>query len=147
MINERESSLNEVSKEYESREDFEKEKDKEILGKGASNKVILIPYKKEIFAVKLIEKEKFDESEYIKVLIGPHIIEINKFCSSKNKLGKNYNSIIMENAKFKELSKLILFFHERNLLNLINPNCFDEECSDTLLRYFARYIIDGMMDL
>ena len=119
MINEREYSLNEVFKEYENREGFERVKDKEILSKGSSSIVILIPYKKEIFAVKLVEKEKFDESEYIKVLIGPHIIEIKKFCSSKNKLGKNYNSIIMENAKFKELSKLILFFH-RNLLNLIN---------------------------
>ena len=147
MINETESSLNEVFKEYENKEGFKIIENKDILGKGKFSIVKLISYKKKIFAAKLVEKEKFDEMEYIKDLVGPHIIQIKKICSSINKLGKNYYLIIMENAKWKDLSKLNRFLHDRNLLNLIYPKCFDDECSDTLLRFFARQIIDGMMTL
>ena len=147
MINDRESSFNEVFKEYENREGFKIVEGKDILGKGAFGIVKLISYKKNFFAAKLVEKEKFDEMEYIKDLVGPHIIQIKKICSSINKLGKNYHLIIMEYAKWKDLSKLTRALHDRNFLDLIYKKCFDEECSDTLLRFFARQIIDGMMTL
>jgi serine/threonine protein kinase len=147
MIDDKEFYFEQVFKEYEKIEDFKVVPKKNALGKGSFGLVKLIMYNNKKCAGKIVSKDNFDEMEYIKDLVGPHIVKIEKICRKINKYGKDYYLIIMERAALQDLSKFNLYIHDKNLLRLINPKCFDEEFSDTLLRFFARQIIDGMMTL
>ena len=151
MQDDKDFYFDQVFKDYEKREGFTIVPHKRNLGKGSFGLVKLIMYKNKNknkkCAGKIVTKDNFDEIEYIKELVGPHIIKSEKICQPINKYGKDYYLIIMERAQLQDLSKLNSFFHEKNLLKLIYPNCFDEKCSDTVLKFFARQIIDGMMTL
>ena len=148
MEKDKEIYLDEIFKEYGKIEGFKIIKN---LDKGRPSRIKLISYnKKQQLAAKLIEKEKsekFDEIEYIKDLAGPHIVHIKKICQMINKPEKNYCLIIMEKGELNDFSRFINYFHSKNLLKLIYPKWFDENVSDTILKYFARQIIDGMMTL
>jgi serine/threonine protein kinase len=50
----------------------------------------------------------------------------------------------MEKAILRDLGKLNNYFHDHNLLKLKYEYPFDEQLEDTLLRYYARQIIDGL---
>ena len=147
MIDDKEFYFEQVFKEYEKIEDLKVVPKKSALGKGSFGLVKLIMYNNKKCAGKIVSKDNFDEMEYIKDLVGPHIVKIEKICPKINKYGKDYYLIIMERASLQDLSKFSLHIHNKNLLRLIDPKCFDEEFSDTLLRFFARQIIDGMMTL
>jgi len=144
MEDNREFYLDEIFKKFQKTEGFQI---KRTLGKGTYGIVKLIAYKNRIFAAKLVEKEKYDEIEYIKDLVGPHIVKIEKICQPINEQENNYYMIIMEKGDFVDLSKFIRNFQEKNILKLIYPKCIDENISDTILKFFARQIIDGMMTL
>ena len=146
-IDDKEFYYNEVFKDFEKKENFQIQSNKK-LGNGTFGIVKPIIYKNKKCAGKLVAKEKFDEEvKYLKDLIGPNIIKIEKICEPISKFGKDYNLIIMERASLQNLAKLINYIHDKNLLKLINLDCFDEKTSDTLLRYFARQIINGFMTL
>ena len=118
------------------------------LGKGAFGVVKEVKYKNKIRAGKLVMKETLVEEEAIQDLKGPHIIKMDKICRPIKKFNNNtYHLIIMEKAILRDLGKLNNFFHERNLLKLIFIKCFDEELSDTVLRYYTRQIINGLETL
>lgn len=146
-IDDKEFYYNEVFKDFEKKENFQIQSNKK-LGNGTFGIVKPIIYNNKKCAGKLVAKEKFDEEvKYLKDLIGPNIIKIEKICDPISKFGKDYNLIIMERASLQNLAKLINYIHDKNLLKLINLDCFDEKTSDTLLRYFARQIINGFMTL
>ena len=147
MQDDKEFYFGQVFKEYEKREGIITIPNKKILGKGSYGLVKLIMYKNKKCAGKIVAKDNFDEIEYIKDLVGPHIIKIEKICQQINIYGKDYCLIIMERAQLEDLAKFITFLHNKNLLKLIYPKCFDENCSDTIFKYFTRQIIDGMMTL
>ena len=115
-----------------------------ILGKGSFGIVREVKFKNKIVAGKLIVKESLSETEYSDDLKGPNIIRFFKVCKPIYKYGKIYHLIIMEKAILKDLGKLNNYFHKENLLKLIYKNCFDEEFSDSGLRFYARHIIGGL---
>ena len=130
-IDDKEFYYNEVFKDFEKKENFQIQSNKK-LGNGTFGIVKPIIYNNKKCAGKLVAKEKFDEEvKYLKDLIGPNIIKIEKICDPISKFGKDYNLIIMERASLQNLAKLINYIHDKNLLKLINLDCFDEKPSDT----------------
>ena len=67
MINDRESSFNEVFKEYENREGFKIVEGKDILGKGAFGIVKLISYKKKNLQQNLLKKKNLMRWNTLKI--------------------------------------------------------------------------------
>ena len=53
----------------------------------------------------------------------------------------------MEKAILRDLGKLNNYFHDHNLLKLKVENIFDEPLEDTLLRYYAKQMVDGFETL
>ena len=119
-----------------------------LLGKGTFGEVRELIYKNKTMAGKLVKRdddEKAKEEQYIKELRNYNIIKINQI-HSKNIGGKNYDLIIMEKARLKDLGKLNEFYHKFNLLKLIfDP--FDEPLGDSLLRFYSRQIINALETL
>ena len=147
MIDDKEFYFEQVFKDYEKREGIYIIPHKKSLGKGSFGLVKLIMYKNKKCAGKIVTKDNFDEIDYIKELVGPNIVKSEKICQPINKYGKDYYLIIMERAQLQDLGKFISFLHDKNLLKLIYPDCFDEKCSDTILKFFTKQIIDGYMTL
>jgi serine/threonine protein kinase len=115
------------------------------LGKGGFGIVREVIINKKVYAGKLIEKNKGQQSEEEKygiILRGKNIININKIISSKIGL-KEYDLIIMEKASLRDLGKISEFFHKNNLLKTIyNP--FEEVLEDNLLRFYLKQIINAL---
>ena len=115
------------------------------LGKGGFGIVREVIINKKVYAGKLIEKNKGQQSEEKKygiILRGKNIININKIISSKIGL-KEYDLIIMEKASLRDLGKISEFFHKNNLLKTIyNP--FEEVLEDNLLRFYLKQIINAL---
>lgn len=120
-------------------QDFGKE-----LGKGAFGVVKDVKYKNKLFAGKLVMKDTSDEDRLTSELRGPNIIRIQKICKPKVRNGNTYHLVIMEKAILRDLGKLNNYFHDHNLLKLKIEKPFDEPLEDTLLRYYAKQIVDGL---
>ena len=132
----------EVFKEYKSRGDIQ-DYARDKLGKGAFGIVKEVKYKNKLCAGKLIVKESLGETEYSEDLKGPNIIKIYKICSPVIKFGNTYQLIIMEKAVIKDMGKLNFYFHNKNLLRLIFKDAFNNELSDSTLRFYTRQLING----
>ena len=137
-----------------------------ILGKGAFGEVRDVKYKNKSMAIKIIERNKGDKIEGEKLAINlrsHNIIKIQKIYEGekikntsrdKNKEGSNssdyYDFIIMEKAVLRDLAKLNEFYHRHNLLKLIkgikdtDKYVFNENSGDSLLRFYARQIINAL---
>ena len=115
-----------------------------VLGKGAFGIVKEVRYNNKIYAGKLIERDILEEAKYLEDLKGPNIIKIIKICQPKNKYGKTYQLIIMEKSSLRDLGKLNSYSHDHNILKLKFPDCFDEVISNTVLRYYAKQIVDAL---
>ena len=144
MYDDKEFYFDEIFKEYNKQNDIQSIG--KTLGKGAFGVVKEIKVNERKYAGKLsvVDINEKQEEENIKDIRGPNIIKIEKICKNINKLGKNYRLIIMERAILNDLGKLNIYFHEHNLLKLIYSNCFDEEISDSILRFFSMQIINGL---
>jgi len=92
-------------------------------------------------------KDTSEEDRLTQELRGPNIIRIQKICKPKIRNGNTYHLVIMEKAILRDLGKLNNYFHEHNLLKLKIENPFDEPLEDTLLRYYAKQIVDGFETL
>ena len=142
MSTQKETQYDEIFKEYKYSRDIEDYgKD---LGKGSFGVVKDVRYKNKIFAGKLVMKDTSEEDRLTSELRGPNIIRIHKICKPKVKHGVTFHLIIMEKAILRDLGKLNNYFHDHNLLKLKYEYPFDEQLEDTLLRYYARQIIDGL---
>ena len=142
ISNQKDAQYDEIFREYKySRdiEDFGKE-----LGHGSFGVVKDVKYKNKVFAGKLVMKDTSEEDKLTSELRGPNIIRIHKICKPKVKNGNIYHLVIMEKAILRDLGKLNNYFHDHNLLKLKYEDPFDEKLEDTLLRYYARQIIDGL---
>ena len=115
-----------------------------ILGKGSFGEVREIIYKNKVMAGKIVMQDNRDKSgEYIAYdLKGKNIIKINKIVE-KEIDNQYYYLIIMEKAVLRDLGKLTEFYHNHNLLKLINEP-FDEITSNSLLRFYARQILNAL---
>jgi serine/threonine protein kinase len=142
MSTQKDTQYEEIFKEYKYSRDIEDYgKD---LGKGSFGVVKDVKYKNKIFAGKLVMKDTSEEDRLTSELRGPNIIRIHKICKPKVKHGVTFHLIIMEKAILRDLGKLNNYFHDHNLLKLKYEYPFDEQLEDTLLRYYARQIIDGL---
>ena len=117
------------------------------LGKGAFGVVKDVKFKNKSFAGKLVMKDTAEEDRLTSELRGPNIIRIQKICRPKIRSGRTYHLVIMEKAILRDLGKLNNYFHDHNLLKLKVEKIFDEPLSDTLLRYYAKQIIDALETL
>jgi len=131
---------------------FEGENDIEYfgrsLGKGAYGEVRDVKMKNsnKMLAAKLYIKKKSEqpgEAYYPEKLRGPNIVKINKTIEEKI-YQDTYELVIMEKALLRDLGKLSEFYHNYNLLKLIDKSAFDEELGNSLLRYYTRQIVHGM---
>ena len=137
--------FDEIFKEYKNSGDIQDYgKD---LGKGAFGVVKDVRFKNKAFAGKLVMKDTSEEDRLTQELRGPNIIRIQKICKPKIRNGNTYHLVIMEKAILRDLGKLNNYFHEHNLLKLKIENPFDEPLEDTLLRYYAKQIVDGFETL
>ena len=137
--------FDEIFKEYKNSGDIQDYgKD---LGKGAFGVVKDVRFKNKAFAGKLVMKDTSEEDRLTQELRGPNIIRIQKICKPKIRGGNTYHLVIMEKAILRDLGKLNNYFHEHNLLKLKIENPFDEPLEDTLLRYYAKQIVDGFETL
>ena len=142
MSTQRDQQYDEMFKEYKFSRDIEDYgKD---LGKGSFGVVKDVKLKGKIFAGKLVMKDTTEEDKFTSELRGPNIIRIHKLCKPKVKNGNTFHLVIMEKAILRDLGKLNNYFHDHNLLKLKYEEPFDEKLEDTLLRYYARQIIDGL---
>ena len=115
------------------------------IGKGAFGEVRNIIYKNKTMAGKLIkkdQKEPSDEERYSLELRGQNIIKINKIYTKKIQ-NYFYDLIIMEKAILRDLGKLTEYFHGHNLLKVIYEP-FNEKAGDSLLRFYAKQIINAL---
>jgi len=135
-------NFEEIFKEYKSSGDIQ-EYGKD-LGKGAFGVVKDVKFKNKTFAGKLVMKDTSEEDRLTSELRGPNIIRIQKICRPKVRGGNTYHLVIMEKAILRDLAKLNTYFHEHNLLKLKYEKPFDEPLVDTLLRYYAKQIVDGL---
>ena len=135
-----------------------------ILGKGAFGEVRDVKYKNKAMAIKIMERDKEEKIEGEKLAINlrsHNIIRIQKIYEGekfkntsreKNKENSNsseyYDFIIMEKAVLRDLGKLNEFYHRHNLLKLIKNDpdnyIFNENTGDSLLRFYARQIINAL---
>jgi serine/threonine protein kinase len=137
--------FDEIFKEYKNSGDIQDYgKD---LGKGALGVVKDVRFKNKAFAGKLVMKDTSEEDRLTQELRGPNIIRIQKICKPKIRGGNTYHLVIMEKAILRDLGKLNNYFHDHNLLKLKIENPFDEPLEDTLLRYYAKQIVDGFETL
>ena len=127
------------------RKNYEKEiKFRNLLGKGAFGKVRECLIGNNIYAAKLVEREKSGKIDPEK-LRGKNIIEIMKI--SQSKFGdKYYDLIIMENALLKDTKTFITNLFNFKLLKTINYP-FDEIVGNNILRFLTRQIVNGMETL
>ena len=142
ISSQKDAQYDEIFREYQFSRDIEafgKE-----LGHGSFGVVKDVRYKNKIFAGKLVMKDTSEEDKLTSELRGPNIIRIHKICKPKVKNGNIYHLVIMEKAILRDLGKLNNYFHDHNLLKLKYEDPFDEKLEDTLLRYYARQIIDGL---
>ena len=115
------------------------------IGKGAIGEVRNIIYKNKTMAGKLIkrdQKEPSEEERYSLELRGQNIIKINKIYTKKID-DCFYDLIIMEKAILRDLGKLNEYFHQHNLLKTIYEP-FNEKAGDSLLRFYAKQIINAL---
>ena len=117
------------------------------LGKGAFGVVKDVKFKNKSFAGKLVMKDTSEEDRLTQELRGPNIIRIQKICKPKIRNGNTFHLVIMEKAILRDLGKLNNYFHDHNLLKLKVENIFDEPLEDTLLRYYAKQMVDGFETL
>ena len=130
------------------------------LGKGAFGEVRDIKYKNRQMAIKIIERGKDEKIEGEKLaalnLKNYNIIKIQKVYENEKLKGSNgtgiYDFIIMEKAVLRDLAKLNEFYHRHNLLKLIKKNIddyyiFDENTGDSLIRFYAKQIINALTNL
>jgi serine/threonine protein kinase len=138
-----------------------------ILGKGAFGEVRDVKYKNKAMAVKIMERDKEEKIEGEKLAINLrnyNIIKIQKIYEgekfkntsrdkSKDKANNSnssdyYDFIIMEKAVLRDLGKLNEFYHRHNLLKLIKDDpdsyIFNENTGDSLLRFYAKQIINAL---
>ena len=115
-----------------------------ILGKGSFGEVREIIYKNKTMAGKIVMQDNKEKSgEYIAYdLKGKNIIKINKIVQ-KEIDDQYYYLIIMEKAVLRDLGKLTEFYHNHNLLKLLNKP-FDEDTGNNLLRFYARQILNAL---
>ena len=119
------------------------------IGEGGFGQVFEVVYDGKLKAGKIMDKEdkNMREEKFCQELRGPNIIKVNKiehlryFDEKKNK--KSCDMIIMEKALLRDLGKFNEHFHRKNILKLIVEMPFKEKCSDYLLRYYSKQIIDG----
>lgn len=142
MANPQDIQFEEIFKEYKYSNDID-EYGKD-LGKGSFGVVKDVKIKNKSYAGKLVMKDVTEEIRLTQELRGPNIIRIQKICKPKVKNNATYHLVIMEKAILRDLGKLNNYYHEHNLLKLKLDYPFDEQMEDTLLRYYARQIIDGL---
>ena len=136
------AKFEEIFREYQSSGDINSfGKD---LGRGAFGVVKDVKIKNKTFAGKLVMKDTSEEDKLTSELRGPNIIRIQKICKPKIRGGQVYHLVIMEKAILRDLGKLNNYFHEHNLLKLKIEKPFDEPLEDTLLRYYAKQMVDGL---
>ena len=145
MVDEKDYYFNEIFEEYKRLGEIQGFGKK--LGNGSFGIVKEVIYKNKQFAGKLTIKDSIAERELSEDLKGSNIIKFYKVCNPISKYGNTYHLIIMEKAILKDLGKLNQYFHEHNLLKLIFRNCFNNEVSDSLLRYYSRQILEGLETL
>ena len=131
---------------------FEDENDIEYfgrsLGKGAYGEVrdVKLKNSNKMWAAKLYIKNKDEfpgEVYYPEKLRGPNIVKINK--TFEQEINKNtYELIIMEKALLRDLGKLSEFYHNHNLLKIIDKETFDEGLGNSLLRFYTRQIVHSL---
>jgi len=139
-------NYNEIYKRFEGENDIEYFG--RSLGKGAYGEVRDVKMKNvnKMMAAKLYIKKKSDqkgEAYYPEKLRGPNIVKINRTIEQEI-YQDTYELVIMEKALLRDLGKLSEFYHNYNLLKLINISAFDEELGNSLLRYYTRQIVHGM---
>ena len=137
MVDEKDYYFNEIFEEYKRLGEIQGFGKK--LGNGSFGIVKEVIYKNKQFAGKLTIKDSIAERELSEDLKGSNIIKFYKVCNPISKYGNTYHLIIMEKAILKDLGKLNQYFHEHNLLKLIFRNCFNNEVSDSLLRYYSSH--------
>ena len=125
------------------------------LGKKAYGKIREIKIKNvDEMRVGILLKKESDDDKMNETMIeeeirGNNIFPIIKVIIKKIINGEEYDLVIMEKSKLRDLGKLNEYYHKHNLLKLIGDNYKSginngENTSDNLLRFYAKQIIDGL---
>ena len=116
-----------------------------VIGKGKNYIIREIKYKNRPYAAKLAKRERNVLLNNYKLFLDIKANNIQNIHNIYTILidDKYYDLIIEDKAPLRDINKMNEFYHKHDLLKLIyNP--FNEVVSDTLLRFYATQIINGL---